>query len=233
MLGIAPLAGPRRGLLRTAGSVRRDKLVELGLHPTPLRLGEPVDVQYAVEVVVLVLEDTRLPAHQLLAPHLPLRVLVLDLDPARPLDIRREAREGEAPLHLDRPARPRVDDARVAEHHLAQPLLLPPLRVEHHQPLIDAELRRREPDAARGVHDRKHLLSQSLQPGVKVADLRVRRAQQRVRVLQDTKRGAGDSTRVHLLLGQRRRRRRRQLRSRRQRRRLRLGLLLLEDLFRA
>jgi hypothetical protein len=56
-------------------------------HLCPALWREAVDIEHAIQVVVLVLEDAGLPVLELLRLLLPPHILELDLDPHRSLDL--------------------------------------------------------------------------------------------------------------------------------------------------
>mmetsp|Transcript_30777 Transcript_30777/g.99576 ORF Transcript_30777/g.99576 Transcript_30777/m.99576 type:complete len:210 (+) Transcript_30777:129-758(+) len=190
----------RTQLQGSARPVGCDEPIELRLNPRLLRRGQPVHVQHAVQVVVLVLKDAGLPAVEPFAHRLAAPSLELDLDPAGAVDVGGEAREGETALLVRLLPGPPLHDSGVAEHHLRHPLLLLAFGIEDHETLVDPELRCRQPDPARGVHDGEHLPGQLAQRVVEGHHLRVWGAQQWVRVLQDAQVGPLDRARVDLLL---------------------------------
>ena len=99
-------------------------------------------------MVVLVLKDARLPPAELEPPRLAFDRLEIDDDGLRASDVRDETGEGEAALRLDVSRGGLLDDRRVAQHQLRAGLARIAVPVHHHEPLVDADLRRREAYAA-------------------------------------------------------------------------------------
>ncbi len=132
-------------------------------------------------MVELVLDDPRRELLELDPERLALEVEAGEGHGGRALDRDVHALQGEAALVGDlRVARPldelRVDDGRR---------LLLVARLEHEEPLEDADLRRGEPDSARVVHQLGHPLREPREVLVETVDLVRAQPQHRVRVLPD------------------------------------------------
>ncbi|CAM9377833.1 unnamed protein product, partial [Heterosigma akashiwo] len=185
-----------QGLLRT--SELGHQLVQPRLD---LLLGlflQPVRVHHALQVVVLVLEDARLPADVLLLLALALEVLVLDLDPLGPLHGAAHPGEAQAALDLLLLALAALHDLRIHQHGLEKPLLLVALRVEHHQAHVLGDLRGREAHPLRRVHELEHVLGQRLQLIVELGDLLIFGSQGWVGVSDNSE--PGHLPRIHLFI---------------------------------
>mmetsp|Transcript_8729 Transcript_8729/g.18579 ORF Transcript_8729/g.18579 Transcript_8729/m.18579 type:complete len:252 (-) Transcript_8729:237-992(-) len=129
--------------------------------------------QDALQVVVLVLEDARRPgphvggATQLQQHRLTLFVLGLDHNVTGALHIAVDLGEGEAALLLQ------PSDLLAHTHNLwvhqdaLVARLLPPIRVEDHEPHVDPDLRRGQAHPVILVHDGNHLLGECHQGVVK------------------------------------------------------------------
>src|SRR6266508_1124312 len=192
------IAAPKGAVAATAMRIASASLpdrAEDGLRP---KLGErgatllrccPVDDQNAVEMVELVLDHPRLQSFRFDADGLSFRRRSFDLEGGWTLDLDDDGggAEREATLvgRLDFFARgddPRVDKR---DHRL---LIALPL---DENPLENAELGRRETDAARFVHQQGHALDEPCDRLVEIAHFVGLHAQNRVRILaNEGKRGS-------------------------------------------
>jgi hypothetical protein len=142
-----------------------------------------VDHQHALEVIVLVLDGDGEQALRLELERLALAVLRPDTDALCTVDLLVDAGERQAPLlprHLARP----LDDLRVDEDRQPARLVLG-RRVDDEDPLLDADLRRRETAPRGRVHGLGHVVDERLDLGRDLGDGLCLLAKARVGVVQN------------------------------------------------
>src|SRR5580698_6695734 len=174
-------------------------LQHLAVKQALLERPEPINHQYALEMIVLVLDGYGQETFRFQLEPFSVAVLGLYADLLRPVNLLSSAGEAQASL-VERQTPLEREDLGIDEHSKIAGLALG--RAVHHEDLPGlAELRRREPDAGAGLHRLRHVVDELAQLGRDRRDPLAGLSQALVGVVQDGANGHGPTNVIRVAEG--------------------------------